>query len=97
MAFETAGAGVPAATEDDGVLVVEISGLPPGFCPQPATTMAVSIQVKDSRKLLKYFTLTCPHRIQRQLASNPGQIRNMLFAPQTTFRRGEHIKVGSEI
>jgi hypothetical protein len=50
MEFEAMGetAGLPAevmvATEDDGVLVLEISGLPAGFRPQPATTMAVSAQ-----------------------------------------------------
>jgi hypothetical protein len=96
MEFETAGAGVLAATEGDGVLVLDISGLPAGFCPQPATTMAVSTQVENSRKLLKYFTLTCPCWIPRQLASNPGPIRNTAFAPQHSIN-GEHVKPDSQI
>ena len=85
MEFETAGesadlpvgVGVPAATEDGGVLVLVISGFAGGFCPQPATTMAVSAQVKNSRELLKDFTvnLTCSSWIPSQLAINPGWIR----------------------
>ncbi|MGA2853711.1 MAG: hypothetical protein ABSE90_06245 [Verrucomicrobiota bacterium] len=104
MEFETAGesaglpagAGVLAATEDDGVLVLEISGLPAGFCPQPATTVAVSAQVKNSPKLLKYFTLTCPSGIPRQSAANPGRIRFTVFTPQHSIN-GEHVKLDSQI
>ena len=57
MEFEMTGvfagppANVPVETKDDGVLVLEISGWPDGFRPQPDATMAVSAQAKISRKL----------------------------------------------
>jgi len=54
MEFEMTGksaglpADVPVAIEDDGVLVLELSGLAGGFCPQPAATMTASAQAKTA-------------------------------------------------